>query len=615
MIFSLQKRFLVFLLLPVTLILLIAGVSSFLYAGSSLLRQWKSSALLRLEKTAHQIQMRLDEKREFIKLIIEAQGVPQGTLTQAFLAERLSHQPGVRFVDIKDLDPSSTQSTTEPSKHPSLILKDSIGSYPAPRRTPEPMMMRHMRHMMRMHRGGGQMPMGGGATGSEGQMHRGSMMMRGPIEISLDESRNFLTIEAAFGGTEARPAKEVKVVVSFDSFMKHILQIGQWDGSYACLVKSDGTYLAHTLPSMYTRKKMGATGDPLEKRVLKEMKTKDSGTVFGEGYPPELVAGFYKIPNTDWFLVLYSKGSVVLAPVVRFRDNYLMLGIPLLLGIGLLIRASTRPVARSIGEISEAAEKVEAGDYAAEVPEDRSDEIGQLKRRFNQMVAGLKQRDLIEHTFGRYVDKEIARELMSKPGALRLGGEKHVVTILMSDLRGFTPLAEKLKPEDVIKVVNRHFSRMIAVVERHKGIIVDFYGDGMLAFFNAISLDVPSRASDAVKAALEMQREVDAVSIENQKEGLPALSMGVGIHTGEVVVGNIGSESRASYGIVGSAVNEAQRIQSSAEGGAVVISDQTYRTIADRVVVARKFQVRLKGLEGERNLYEVQSIKTDTVTG
>jgi class 3 adenylate cyclase len=282
----------------------------------------------------------------------------------------------------------------------------------------------------------------------------------------------------------------------------------------------------------------------------------------------------------------------------------------MLVGIALLIRASTRPVARSIGEISEAAEKVEAGDYAAEVPEDRSDEIGQLKRRFNQMVEGLKQREIIEHTFGRYVDRGIARELMSKPEALRLGGEKHVVTILMSDLRGFTPIAEKLKPEDVIKVVNRHFSRMIAVVEKHRGIIVDFYGDGMLAFFNALSADISSRAADAVGAALEMQREVKAVSKENEEEGLPALSMGVGIHTGEVVVGNIGSESRASYGIVGSAVNETQRIQSSAEGGVVVISDQTYRQIADRIVVSRTFQAQLKGLEGERNLYEVESIET-----
>jgi adenylate cyclase len=612
MIFTLQKRFLVFLLLPVTLILLVAGVSSLIYAGSSLLHQWKSSAMLRLEKTAHQIQMRLDEKRELIKLIVEAEGVPNGTLTQAFLAERLSHQPGVRFIDIEELEPSNKQSKTEPSGRRSLVLTGPVGSSRLGGRTREA--MPRGRHMG-MHRRGVRVPMHRDATRGQGRMHGGPRMMHGPIELSLDESGNFLSIEAAFGGTEANPSKKVTVVVAFDSFMKHILEIGQWEGSYACLIKSDGTYLAHTRPSMHTLEIMGRTGDPLEERVLEEMKTKHFGTVFGEGYPPEWVAGFYKIPNTDWSLVLFSKGSIVLAPVVRFRDNYLLLGIAILVCIGLVIRANTRPVARSIGEISEAAEKVEEGDYAVEVPEDRSDEIGQLKRRFNQMVGGLKQRELIEHTFGRYVDKEIARELMSKPEALRLGGEKHVVTILMADLREFTPIAEKLKPEEVIKVVNRHFSRMIAVVERHKGIIVDFYGDGMLAFFNALSSDIPSRAADAVKAALEMQREVDAVSIKNQDEGLPALSMGVGIHTGEVVVGNIGSESRASYGIVGSAVNETHRIQSFAEGGVVVISEPTYQRIADRIVVARRFQARLKGLEGERDLYEVESIETDTGSG
>lgn len=609
MVFTLQKRFLVFLLLPVTVILLIAGVSSFLYAGSSLLQQWKSSAMLKLEKTAHQIQMRVDEKRELIKLIVEAEGVPNGTLTQAFLAERLSHQPGVRFVDIEELGPSNKQSKT------GLSLRHSRAAAGPPPAVGYARGAMHRGRHMRMHRRGGGMPMHRDATGEQGRMRGGPMMMHGPIELTLDESGNFLSIETTFGGTEGNPSKKVTVVVSFDSFMKHILEIGQWDGSYACLIKSDGTYLAHTLPSMNMLEKMGTVGDPLEKRVLEEMKTKHFGTVFGEGYPPELVAGFFKIPNTDWTLVLFSEGSVVLAPMVRFRDNYLLLGVGMLVCIGLLIRAGTRPVARSIGQISDAAEKVEAGDYAAEVPEDRSDEIGQLKRRFNQMVAGLKQRELIEHTFGRYVDKEIARELMSKPEALRLGGEKHVVTILMADLRGFTPIAEKLKPEEVIKIVNRHFSRMIAVVERHKGIIVDFYGDGMLAFFNSLSSDIASRASDAVKAALEMQREVEVVSRENQEEGLPALSMGVGIHTGEVVVGNIGSESRASYGIVGSAVNEAHRIQSFAEGGVVVISDQTYQRIAGTIVVARTFQAQLKGLEGERDLYEVESIKTDTGSG
>ncbi len=127
----------------------------------------------------------------------------------------------------------------------------------------------------------------------------------------------------------------------------------------------------------------------------------------------------------------------------------------------------------------------------------------------------------------------------------------------------------------------------------------------MLAFFNGIDSDVASRAADAVECALEMQREFEEVSSTGSNEGLPVLRTGIGIHTGEVVVGNIGSETRAKYGIVGSAVNETDRIESLAPAGAVLISGQTRALISKRVIVGRKYQVGLKGLNGVRDLYPV----------
>jgi adenylate cyclase len=232
----------------------------------------------------------------------------------------------------------------------------------------------------------------------------------------------------------------------------------------------------------------------------------------------------------------------------------------------------------------------------------------ELRRRFNLMMEGLKQKDLIEETFGRYVDKKIARDLMKKPDLLKLGGEHHVVTIMMADLRGFTQAAERMSPDKVIKLLNRHFSRMISVIEKYDGIIVDFYGDSVLAFFNGVNSDVASRAAEAVNCALEMQREAERASEQNRRDGLPALAMGIGIHTGDVVVGNIGSEKRAKYGIVGSAVNETDRIQSLAQEGAIMISARTYELISDRVVMSGKSQVRLKGLSGVRDLYLVEAM-------
>ena len=283
--------------------------------------------------------------------------------------------------------------------------------------------------------------------------------------------------------------------------------------------------------------------------------------------------------------------------------------------IGVLISWNTRPIAQSIREISHAAEEVEKGNFSVSVSEDRSDEIGMLKRRFNQMTQGLKQRELIERTFGRYVDGKIAAELLAKPESLQMGGKSRTVTILMADLRGFTHMCEKVSPEDVISMLNRHFSKMITVIEKFEGIIVDFYGDSVLAFFQGAvgnDNDVPARALDAVRCALEMQHELRTLFENELSQDTNKLSMGIGIHTGDVIVGNIGSSTRAKYGIVGSAVNETDRIQSCAQGGAVMISEKTYDILSNTLNVGPKLEVKLKGLEGIRNLYQVNGLDNYT---
>ena len=204
------------------------------------------------------------------------------------------------------------------------------------------------------------------------------------------------------------------------------------------------------------------------------------------------------------------------------------------------------------------------------------------------------------------MDKKIAQELMNRPEALNLGGEKHLVTILVADLREFTPMAEKLEPGQVIKLLNRHFARMIPVIEKFKGIIVDFFGDSILVFFNGTESDVRASVANAVNCAFDMQREVAVSSKENEREGLPGLSMGIGIHTGEVILGNIGTETRAKYGIVGSAVNETDRIQSVAQSGSIIVSENTYSFLPNTVSVGPKCQACLKGLNGMRDLYELK---------
>jgi class 3 adenylate cyclase len=149
---------------------------------------------------------------------------------------------------------------------------------------------------------------------------------------------------------------------------------------------------------------------------------------------------------------------------------------------------------------------------------------------------------------------------------------------------------------------------MIAVIERYKGIVVDFYGDSILVFFNGVESDVPLRAVDALHCALEMQQEMKSFVRENLEMGLPEFTMGIGIHTGEVIVGNIGTETRAKYGIVGANVNLTDRIQYAATGGKVIISEETYNNICCKLSVANEFIVCLKGVEEDKKLYEIDAV-------
>ena len=364
----------------------------------------------------------------------------------------------------------------------------------------------------------------------------------------------------------------IEVLVSYDYLLQDILAEGWLQTQMACLVNNEGIYLAHSNPAMGARHCLGETDNPLELEMLQALKeNKKYGTLVQKGYFPEHVIGYYKLEAAPWVIMLHARASQILAPILRFRLYYLASLILILLVILGLIRLALRPVVKAIHEMAGKAEAVARGDYGEPLPVTGSDEIGQLAVSFNRMMTGLQERDFISSTFGRYVDQEIARELLSRPEASRMGGEKREVVILFSDVRGFTPLAESLSPEAVIHLVNRHFARMIEVIQAHRGIIVDFLGDAILAFFDPLEGPLEPVVGRALACALQMQA---AVKAENLAEpGYPPLHIGIGLHAGEVIVGNIGSQKRAKYGIIGSPVNLTHRIQGQAQAGEVMISE------------------------------------------
>jgi class 3 adenylate cyclase len=335
--------------------------------------------------------------------------------------------------------------------------------------------------------------------------------------------------------------------------------------------------------------------------MLKAMQEKPCGTEVGHNQ----VIGYYRLHAAPWAIMLHAQENQIMAPILGFRSAYIMAGLFCLAISLVFMQLGVGSMVATILQISRRAALVARGDYGEPLEVCSQDEIAQLSRSFNEMVAGLKERDFISNTFGRYVDREIAAKLMQRPEASRLGGEKRQVVILFSDIRDFTPLAEALSPEATIQLVNVYFSHMVEVLRRHEGIIVDFLGDAILAFFDPLDGSLAPVAQGALRCALEMQQAMLGVNFAGIAHQLPPIHMGIGLHAGEVVAGHIGSESRAKYGIIGSAVNLAHRIQGQARGGEVVISAAVYQLVQAEVTITREFEVRLKGIQDPAILYAV----------
>ena len=213
----------------------------------------------------------------------------------------------------------------------------------------------------------------------------------------------------------------------------------------------------------------------------------------------------------------------------------------------------------------------------------------------------------IRETFGRYVSDDVVAILLSSPEALALGGELRKVTVLMSDLRGFTALAERLSPEDAITFLNGYLQTMVDLILHYRGTINEIMGDGILVIFGA-----PTAAANdterAVACALAMQLAMDGVNARSRERGLPEVEMGIGIHTGDVIVGNIGSQRRMKYAAVGTHVNLTGRIESYTTGGQILISESTRQEVASLVGVSRQLQIEAKGVRQTLTVWEVTGI-------
>jgi adenylate cyclase len=242
--------------------------------------------------------------------------------------------------------------------------------------------------------------------------------------------------------------------------------------------------------------------------------------------------------------------------------------------------------------------------------EQKVDFMGDFSTAFNTMTRQLKdsrdqlvdlnkqlerRNQFIRETFGRYTSDDIVGVLLDLPEGLKLGGEKREVTLLMSDLRGFTALAERLEATEVVSLLNHYLSAMVELIHQSGGTIDEIIGDAIFVLFGA-PLVMPDAAQRAVRCALEMQKAMRQVNGHNFKQGWPEIEMGIGLHTGEVVVGNIGSTKRSKYGVVGRTVNLTARIESFTVGGQVLVSPTLIHAADGGLILGEEINVHAKGM-------------------
>lgn len=218
-----------------------------------------------------------------------------------------------------------------------------------------------------------------------------------------------------------------------------------------------------------------------------------------------------------------------------------------------------------------------------------------------------KQNRFIKKIFGRYLSDDIVKNILETPEGMKIGGERRKVTVLITDLRGFTSMCEQYTPEEVVGTINIFLEKMIKITLRYGGTIEEIVGDGLVIVFNAPVLQ-EDHPLLAVRCALEMQLAMPEINQRNLEIGYPRVDMGIGVNTGDVVVGNIGSDMRTKYGIIGKNVNLAARIESYTVGGQILISENTKNACGSILQINNRQEVIAKGVSAPINIYEISGI-------
>lgn len=216
----------------------------------------------------------------------------------------------------------------------------------------------------------------------------------------------------------------------------------------------------------------------------------------------------------------------------------------------------------------------------------------------------LAREEVARANYSRFLPEYVVKQMLENPDSFKLGGVNQTITVLFADIRGFTSISEHAQPEKIVSLLNRYFSAMTDIIFAHGGTLDKYLGDGLMALFGAPT-GTPEDASNALNAAVAMQRRILSINLELREQGLSEIGVGIGLHTGEATVGYIGSERRSEYTAIGDTVNTASRLESNARGGEILVSDATAKAARSRYKLQPRDPIQVKNREQQVALWEV----------
>lgn len=322
----------------------------------------------------------------------------------------------------------------------------------------------------------------------------------------------------------------------------------------------------------------------------------------------EWISGLAPVLGSDgsvvWVLEIYSDAARYDIIMKDHRERILKIELIVSIFVLALILFISRILTQPIKKLVSGTFQVKNGNYNYSIKISTKDEIEDLGTSFNDMTKGLAERELIKDTFGKYVSKDVAEKILKNE--IKIEGESVNTTVLFQDIRGFTTLSESMSPEKLVAFLNRFFNSMSPIIINNGGIIDKYIGDAIMAHFGTIK-KYGDDEYRAVKAAIEISSALSSVNQNQIKLGEAPVDIGIGIHTGNVIAGNIGSKERMEYSVIGDTVNTASRLEGITKlfGSKVIISETTYEKVKDKIQYIRTLgAVVLKGKTKPIKIYE-----------